>query len=128
VLNQRVVQNTDPLPRSPLKKNGSSMQGNREPVDYLENERKREKEDDKRQRESQKEYLALMIMKLKMRWREFSNALKGSGVSSSMRLVFLDLRIVAHGSRLPKLTVRDKKWGKRSAPFARWEGTFKYKF
>ena len=90
--------------------------------------KERDKEDDKRQRESQKEYLALMITKLKMRWREFSNALKGSGVSSSTCLVFLDLRIVTRGSRLPKLTVRDKKWGKRSAPFARWEGTFEYKF
>jgi len=77
-----------------VRKNGSSVKGSREPVDYLENERKREKEDDKRQRESQKEYLALMIMKLKMRWCEFSNALQGSGVSSSTHLVFLDLRIV----------------------------------
>jgi len=58
--------------------------------------KKRERErNDGGQREGQKEYLALMITKLKMQWHEFSNVLKGSGVSSSMRLVFLDLRIVA---------------------------------
>jgi len=64
VLNQQVVQNTRPLSWSPLWKNESSVQGNRELVDYLENERKREKEDDKGQKERQKGYLALMITKL----------------------------------------------------------------
>jgi len=44
-----------------VRKNESSVQGNREPVDYLENERKREKEDDKKQKERQKGYLALMV-------------------------------------------------------------------
>jgi len=77
-----------------VRKNKSSVQGNRELVNYLENKRKREKEDDEGQKERQKGYLALMITKLKKRWREFFSMLRGSGMSSSMRLVFLDLRIV----------------------------------
>jgi len=59
----------------PLRKNESSAQGNRKPVDYLGNERKREKEDNRKQKERQKGYLALMITKL-----------KSGGVSSSARL------------------------------------------
>jgi len=58
-----------------VRKNESSTQGNRKPVDYLGNERKREKEDNGRQKERQKGYLALMITKL-----------KSGGVSSSARL------------------------------------------
>ena len=42
------MQNTRPLSQSPLWKNKSSVQGNREPVNYLENERKREKKDDEK--------------------------------------------------------------------------------
>jgi len=73
--------------------------------------------------------------------------LGGCDVSSSMRLVFLDLRIVApwcatawmmiekvggEGKMNTEVECQNlqrgiKKWGKGSTPFARWEDTFKYK-